>query len=40
VAISVAAVTFYLCCRLLRVEEAAEAVDVIVGRFSRVLRRK
>ena len=40
VAISVAAVTFYLCCRLLRVEEAAEAFDVIVGRFSRVLRRK
>jgi len=40
VAISVAAGTFYLCCRLLRIEEAAEAVDVIVGRFSRVLRRQ
>jgi putative peptidoglycan lipid II flippase len=39
-AISVAAVTFYLGCRLLRVEEATEAVDVIVGRFSRVLRRE
>jgi putative peptidoglycan lipid II flippase len=39
-AISLAAATFYLCCRLLGVEEAREAFNAIAGRFSRTARRK
>jgi peptidoglycan biosynthesis protein MviN/MurJ (putative lipid II flippase) len=33
-AISLAAATFYLCCRVLGVEEAREAFNAIAGRFS------
>jgi putative peptidoglycan lipid II flippase len=39
-AISLAAVTFYLCCRMLGVEEAKEAFNAIAGRFPRDPRRK
>jgi putative peptidoglycan lipid II flippase len=39
-AISLAAVAFYSCCRLLRVEELAEAVNAVEGRLWRTLRRK
>jgi putative peptidoglycan lipid II flippase len=38
-AISAASATFYFACRWLHVEELAEAVDAIGGRFSRALRR-
>jgi putative peptidoglycan lipid II flippase len=39
-AISLAAATFYLCCRLLGVEEASETFNAVAGRFSRLHRRK
>jgi hypothetical protein len=39
-AITLAAVTFYFDCKLLRIEELDEVVDAVAGRFSRVLRRK
>ena len=39
-AITVAAIAFYVACRLLRIEELDEAIDAIAGRFLRVLRRK
>jgi putative peptidoglycan lipid II flippase len=39
-AISVAVVTFYIGCRLLHIEEAAEIANAIAGRFSRSRRRK
>jgi hypothetical protein len=39
-AISLSAATFYLCCRMLGVEEAGEAFNAIAGRFSRSPRRK
>jgi putative peptidoglycan lipid II flippase len=39
-AITLAAVTFYFACKLLRIEELDEVVDAVAGRFSRVLRRK
>jgi len=39
-AISLAAVAFYFSCRLLRVEELAEAVNAVEGRLWRTLRRK
>jgi putative peptidoglycan lipid II flippase len=38
-AISLAVITFYYCCRLLRIEEALEAVNALARRFSRILRR-
>jgi len=38
-AIGLAALVFYLSCRLLRVEELHEAVDAVGGRFIRLLRR-
>ncbi|HEY6367857.1 MAG TPA: murein biosynthesis integral membrane protein MurJ [Candidatus Binatia bacterium] len=40
VSMTLAAVVFYLACRMLHVEELEEAVDAIAGRFLRVLRRK
>jgi hypothetical protein len=39
-AITLAAVVFYLACRLLRIEELDEAIDAIAGKFLRVLRRR
>jgi putative peptidoglycan lipid II flippase len=39
-AITLAAVTFYFACKLLRIEELDEAVDGVAGRFLRLLRRK
>jgi hypothetical protein len=39
-AIGLAAVVFYLCCRVLRIEELAEAVNAVTGRFARTLRRR
>jgi peptidoglycan biosynthesis protein MviN/MurJ (putative lipid II flippase) len=39
-AISLAAATFYFCCRMLGVEEATQAYNAIAGRFSRSPRRK
>jgi hypothetical protein len=39
-AITLAAVTFYFACKLLRIEELDEAVDAVTGRFLRLLRRK
>jgi putative peptidoglycan lipid II flippase len=39
-AISLATATFYLCCRMLGVEEAREVFNAIAGRFSRSPRRK
>jgi putative peptidoglycan lipid II flippase len=40
VSMTLAAVVFYMACRMLHVEELEEAVDAIAGRFLRVLRRK
>jgi putative peptidoglycan lipid II flippase len=39
-AITLAAIAFYIACRLLRIEELDEAIEAIAGRFLRVLRRK
>ena len=39
-AITLAAIAFYIACRLLRIEELNEAIEAIAGRFLRVLRRK
>jgi putative peptidoglycan lipid II flippase len=39
-AITLAAVTFYFACKLLRIEELDEVVDAVAGRFLRVLRLK
>ena len=36
----VAAIVFYVACRMLRIEELDEAIEAIAGRFLRVLRRK
>jgi putative peptidoglycan lipid II flippase len=38
-AIGLASMVFYGSCRLLRVEELNEAVNAVVGRFARLLRR-
>jgi putative peptidoglycan lipid II flippase len=38
--IGLAAIVFYLSCRLLRVEELQEAVDAVAGRLLRVVRRR
>lgn len=38
--ISLAAIVFYVACRMLRIEELDEAIDAVGGRFRRVLRRK
>jgi putative peptidoglycan lipid II flippase len=39
-AITLAAIAFYIACRLLRIQEMDEAIEAIAGRFLRVLRRK
>jgi len=39
-AITVAAIVFYVACRMLRIEELDEAIEAIAGKFLRVLRRK
>jgi hypothetical protein len=39
-AITLAAIAFYVACKLLRIEELDEAVEAVGGRFLRVLRRK
>ena len=39
-AITLAAIAFYVACRLLRIEELNEAIEAIAARFLRVLRRK
>ena len=39
-AITLAAIAFYVACRLLRIEELNEAIEAIAGRFLRFLRRK
>jgi hypothetical protein len=39
-AITLAAIAFYVACRLLRIEELNEAIEAITARFLRVLRRK
>jgi putative peptidoglycan lipid II flippase len=38
--ITLAAIVFYVACRLLRIEEMDEAIEAIAGRFLRILRRK
>jgi hypothetical protein len=38
--ITLAAIVFYVGCRLLRIEELNEAIEAIAGKFLRVLRRK
>jgi putative peptidoglycan lipid II flippase len=38
--IILAAIVFYVACRLLRVDELDEAIEAVAGRFWRVLRRK
>src|SRR5215470_12845334 len=38
--ITLAAIVFYVACRLLRIQELDEAIEAIVGRFLRGLRRK
>ena len=38
--ITLAAITFYVACRLLRIEELEEAINAVGGRFLRVLRLK
>ena len=38
--IGLAAITFYIACRLLRIEELNEAIDAIAGRVLRIVRRK
>ncbi len=38
--ITLAAIAFYVACRLLRIGELDEAIEAIAGRFLRVLRRK
>jgi putative peptidoglycan lipid II flippase len=38
--ITLAAIAFYVACRLLRIEELDEAIDAIAGRFLRILSRK
>ena len=38
--ITLAAIAFYIACRLLRIAELDEAIDAIAGRFVRVLRRR
>jgi transcription initiation factor TFIIIB Brf1 subunit/transcription initiation factor TFIIB len=38
--ITLAAIAFYIACRLLRIQEMDEAIEAIAGRFLRVLRRK
>jgi hypothetical protein len=40
VAITLAAITFYVACKLLRIKELDEAVDAVAGRFLRILRIK
>jgi putative peptidoglycan lipid II flippase len=39
-AVTLAAIVFYVSCRLLRIEEVDEAIEAIAGRFLRVLRRR
>lgn len=39
-AMASAIAVFYLCCRLLRIQELSETVDAIAGRLGRVLRRR
>jgi putative peptidoglycan lipid II flippase len=39
-AITVAAIVFYVACRMLRIEELDEAIEAIAGRFLRGLKRK
>jgi hypothetical protein len=38
--ITLAAIAFYVACRLLRIEELNEAMEAIAGRFLRVRRQK
>ena len=38
--IALAAIAFYIACRLLRIEELDEAIEAIAGRFLRIVRRK
>ena len=40
VSITLAAIAFYVACRLLRIEQLDEAIDAVAGRFLRILRRK
>jgi putative peptidoglycan lipid II flippase len=40
VSITLAAITFYVACKLLRIEELDEAVNAVGGRFLRILRIK
>ncbi len=38
--ITLAAITFYIACRLLRIEELDEAIEAVAGRLLRLVRRK